>query len=300
MRRCGGGRGVTRSRILSALNALSKNKFGLIRSLHYKKSRQGTGLTLLEGERLIAEALQAGIRMETVVGSADFWSGRPDLIHRCAAAGVATWVATPKQLEALSTTEHPAGSLAVVVRPQWTEESLWRRAEQRPLLGVLAVTLQDPGNLGTIVRTLAAGAGSGAWLSAGCAEASSPKLLRASAGAVLRLPVVEQAAPAAVLEACRRQGVQTLAAAPRGGRTHTTFDLTRPALFVLGGEGGGLTPELIQACDHAVQIPMPGGVESLNVSVAGAILIYEAVRQRRLAQAAKRGNEGERALERHS
>jgi len=249
---------------------------------------------------LIVEALQSGVRMDAVVGTSDFWGQKPEWLHRCATVGVATFLATPKQMELLSTTDHPAGSLAVVARPQWAEAALWRQAEQRPLLGLLAVTLQDPGNLGTLIRTLAAAGGTGAWLSTSCAEASAPKFLRASAGAVLKLPVVEQTDPMLLIAECKQRGIQTLAAAPRGGRAHTTFDLTRPTLLVLGGEGGGLTPERVQACDATIQIPMPGGLESLNVSVAGAILIYEAVRQRRLAQAAKRGNDGDRAVERPS
>jgi RNA methyltransferase, TrmH family len=195
---------------------------------------------------------------------------------------------SPAQLQALAATEHPAGGLAVVARPSWTESELWRLTGRRAGLGVLTVGVQDPGNLGTLIRTLAAAGGTGAWLGPGCAEAASPKVLRASAGSVLRLPVIEVPEEGSVLEEVHAKGWQTLAAVPRGGRPFTTCDLTRPTLFVLGGEGQGLAPDLVQACRHAVHIPMPGGTESLNVAVAGAILIYEAVRQRRLAQAPKR------------
>jgi TrmH family RNA methyltransferase len=202
---------------------------------------------------------------------------------------VAAFTLTAKQLEILATTGHPAGSLAVVALPEWKPELLWARAGQTGFLGVLGIGLQDPGNVGGIVRTLAAAAGQGAWFSAGCAELASPKVLRASAGAVLRLPGIENAQPQEVIAGCRERGIQTLAAVVRGGRPHTSLDLTLPTLLVLGAEGEGLSAEIQAACQHAVHIPMPGGMESLNVSVAAGIILYEAVRQRRLAPAVKTG-----------
>lgn len=261
----------------------------MIRALRHKADRVASGLTLLEGERLIQEALRSGTRLDTVVGTADFWGKHPDLIHRLS-GGIRVFQVSPAQLQALAVTEHPAGCLAVVARPAWTGDELWRLTGRRTGLGMLTVGVQDPGNIGTLIRTLAAAGGTGAWLGPGCAEAASPKVLRASAGSVLRLPVVETSDASAVLAEVHARGWQSLAAVTRGGRPFTTCDLTRSTLFVLGGEGGGLAPEWVRACQHAVHIPMPGGTESLNVGVAGAVLIYEAVRQRRLAQAPKREN----------
>ena len=244
----------------------------------------------------MAEALEHGARLTAVVGLPEFWGKHPEWIHRLGAAGVAAFTLTAKQLEMLASTGHPAGSLAVVASPEWKPELLWARAGQPDFLGVLGVGLQDPGNVGGILRTLAAAAGQGAWFSEGCAELASPKVIRASAGAVLRLPGIERARPGEVLAECRRRGIQTLAAVPRGGRPHTSLDLTQPTLLVLGAEGGGLPEEIKAACDYAVHIPMPGGMESLNVAVAAGIILYEAVRQRRLAPAVKRGSEGERSM----
>jgi TrmH family RNA methyltransferase len=281
---------------IATLTPLSKTRFNRFRALHSRKERQQTGLTLLEGETLVAEALEHGARFTAVLGLPEFWGRRPDWIRRLGAAGVAAFTLTPKQLEMLAVTEHSAGSLAVVARPEWKPELLWKRAEQADFLGVLGIGLQDPGNVGGILRTLAAAAGQGAWLSEGCAELASPKVMRASAGAVLRLPGIENAQPAEVIAGCRQRGIQTLATVVRGGRTHTSLDLTLPTLLVLGAEGEGLPESVQNACDYAVHIPMPGGMESLNVAVAGGIILYEAVRQRRLAPAGKRGSEGERSM----
>ncbi|MEW6515676.1 MAG: RNA methyltransferase [candidate division FCPU426 bacterium] len=263
---------------------------GKIRALQSKKERQTTGMTLVEGERLVGDTLREGVNLESVVATAEVWARRVDLVHACATAGIQTLVATPKQFDFLATTDHPSGMLAVAACPVWREEQIWAKAQGETFFGTLLVALQDPGNFGTLVRTLAAAGGSGMWVSEGNTESASPKAVRASAGAVFHLPVVSEADPLRVIKRCRERGVQCLAAAPRQGRPHTSLDLTKPSLLVLGGEGGGLPTEVIGACDQRVQIPMPGEVESLNVATAGAILMFEGVRQRRLAQGADRRN----------
>lgn len=260
----------------------------MIRSLHSKKERLASGLTILEGEKIIVDALHSGIKMESAVGTEDFWTRHTDLIHNFATVGIDTMIATPKQMALLTVTEHPAGLIAIVKRPCWQEEMIFRDQPNSAFLGLLTVGIQDPGNLGTIIRTMAAAAGNGMWSSIGDVEVASPKTLRASAGAAFRLPVVETLEPLKVLRKCQELNIQTLAAVPKCGKTYTAFDLTAPTLIVLGGEGGGLDPTLIAACNQSIQIPMSGGTDSLNVAVAGAILIYEAVRQRRLAMVVKR------------
>jgi len=239
---------------------------------------------------LVSETLRDGVKLESVVATAEVWTRRMDLVHACSAAGVQTLLATPKQFDQLATTEHPAGMLAVATRPVWQENQLWVKARNPNFFGVMLVALQDPGNLGTLVRTLAAAGGSGLWVSTGNTEAASPKAIRASAGLVFHMPVVSDAEPLGVIQRCRGLGVQCLAASPRMGRPHTSLDLTRPCLLVLGGEGAGLMPEVMAACDQKVQIPMPGAVESLNVATAGAVLMFEVVRQRRFALGADRRN----------
>ncbi|MCK5217893.1 hypothetical protein KAR10_00115, partial [bacterium] len=177
-----------RSVFLSSLIPLSKRGCKKIRDLHSKRERLTAGFTLLESERLVEEALHEGRPLEAVIGTSDFWTRRPDLIHSFAAAGISTSIASPKQMAWLSVTEQPGGILAVVPRPTWRAEEIWKAAGHTGFIGVLGVGLQDPGNLGTLVRTLAAAGGNCMWLSRNCVELSSPKTLRASAGAVFKLP----------------------------------------------------------------------------------------------------------------
>ncbi len=245
-------------------------------------------LTLLEGERLVVEALRDGIPFEAVVGTDAFWSRRMDLIRQFSAAGIPTAKVSEKQMFMLAVTEHSAGILAVVARPVWKSEDFWEKTGGSGFLGLLTVGIQDPGNVGSLIRTMAAADGSGILLNQGNTEIGSPKILRASVGAVFRLPTIEKVVALEAISRCLAVGIQTLASVPKKGRTYTLVDWTQPTLLVLGGEGNGLNHEVIAACSQSINIPMPGEMESLNVATAGAVMIYEAVRQRRLVIAGTR------------
>jgi TrmH family RNA methyltransferase len=139
--------------------------------------------------------------------------------------------------------------------------------------------VQDPGNVGAIVRAAEAGGASGAVFSGATADPFSWKALRGSMGSALRLPAVIAAANDALIGA-RAANVRLLATVPRDGRPVFEADLRGPVGFLLGGEGPGLPQNLIEAADDRVSIPMRPPVESLNVAVAAAVLVYEALRQR--------------------
>ena len=146
-------------------------------------------------------------------------------------------------------------------------------------LGVMLETLQDPGNLGTIIRTAAAARSDGLWLSTDSVDLSHPKVLRASAGQWFRLPmatvnVVEKA------QQLQQQGVQVVATAATAALDYWQLDLLKPTVFAMGNEGAGLSAELMACTSVAVKIPVAAGVESLNVAVSTALLLYEARRQR--------------------
>lgn len=253
-----------------------------------KKERVATNMTLLEGERFISEALQSGQKVDTVVGTASFWQKRTDLLRMCASAGVFTGLVDNVQLKILAKTDTPAGALAVVEKPKWHENVVWRQREDFPFLGMIGVGLQDPGNLGALLRTIAAAGASGCWLDESCADATSPKTIRASAGALYKCPVFEDKDPMRIISACQKKEVQTVATVPHRGRPYTAIDFSKPTMLVLGSEGSGLPDDVIEKCDQRATIPMPGQMESLNVAIAGAVLIYEGIRQRKLSQAKRR------------
>lgn len=243
-----------------------------------------TNKTLLEGERFISEALLTGQQVDMVVATAAFWKKRQDLLTMCSTSGISTALVNQVQLKILCKTETPAGVLAVVDKPRWQEHLVWRRQVERPFFGLIAVGMQDPGNVGSILRTLAAADGQGCWLSPDCADTTSPKTIRASAGALYKCATFENKDPLRILAACQQKEIQTVAAVPSQGRPYGGIDFTKPTMLVIGGEGSGLTEEIRQHCDQQATIPMPGEMESLNASVAAAILIYEMLRQRKMLQ----------------
>ena len=144
---------------------------------------------------------------------------------------------------------------------------------------MLAHDVQDPGNVGALTRTAEA-AGATALVACGAtADAMGWKALRGSMGSAFRLPIAKADAYEAI-RACRQAGIQTLALAPRGGDPFFTSDFRMPTALLLGSEGAGLPAELARKADRQVSIPMHTPVESLNVAVAAALVLYEAFRQR--------------------
>jgi TrmH family RNA methyltransferase len=172
-------------------------------------------------------------------------------------------------------TEHPQGIAALVHAPAFTLQAMLHGT---PLV-VIAAGLQDPGNLGTLVRSAEAFGATGMILLPGTVSLSNPKTLRASSGSAFRLPVIAMPADDA-FAALREAGVQIVAAVARDGGEP---DLRQPVALLIGNEGSGLPEEWVAAADARVTIPCPGAVESLNAAVAGSILLYDAMRQRRIA-----------------
>ena len=170
--------------------------------------------------------------------------------------------------DALSTVETPTGLIARIAIPATF-------ATQGA--AILLDGVQDPGNVGTMLRTAAAAGLKAAYLSAGCAEAWSPKALRAGMGAQFALAIHEHADLAAIIAADPPRVLATDLAAPR-----SLYDVALPAdcHFLFGNEGAGLPPELAEAAGLRVRIPMPGAAESLNVAASAAVCLFEWVRQR--------------------
>ena len=175
-------------------------------------------------------------------------------------------------------TEHPQGVAALVEAPQFTVQAMFER--RGPPLVVIAAGLQDPGNLGTLVRSAEAFGATGMILLPGTVSLWNAKTLRASSGSAFRLPVVALTAEDA-FATLRGHGVRIFAAVARDGDSEA--DLRGPSALLVGNEGSGLPDAWIAQADARVTIPLPGAVESLNAAIAGSVLLYEAMRQRRKA-----------------
>lgn len=245
------------------------------------RRRAPSDAIVLEGARLLADASAAGVDITHVVFSAERVSRETRaLIDRLDRYGVTTTAATAAVLSAASPARSPSGVVSMARRPASDLGSLLRRA---PHLVLLAIGVQDPGNVGALIRSAEAAHASGVIVSGGSADPFGWKAIRGSMGSVFRLPAVVADSPEEVIRAARARQLRIFAAAPHHGLSLFDVSFLNPSLIVLGAEGPGLPPEMVELADETITIPMSGEVESLNVGVAGAILLYEAFRQRRAA-----------------
>lgn len=258
--------------ITSRENPLIKEAAALLKD---KKLRKETGFFVVEGARLCAEAARSGAFIRRVFLTENAQKTYAAyLTDLCQSAGEVLFV-SESVAEKLSDTKSPQGVFAVcrfAEKPVlWDEDGLF----------VLLSELQDPGNLGTVLRTCEAMAVKGVLL-CGCVDPFSPKALRSSMGCLFRLPVKVFPTTGEALALLREHEVVTYASA-----LSTTAEILPAVRFapksavLIGNEGNGLAAETIAECDHTVMIPMPGEAESLNAASAAAILIYSATNQRK-------------------
>jgi TrmH family RNA methyltransferase len=184
-------------------------------------------------------------------------------------------------------TEHPQGVAALVEAPQCKMQAMFPPPPRPAPLVVIAAGLQDPGNLGTLVRSAEAFGATGMILLPGTVSLWNAKTLRASSGSAFRLPVLALTADVA-FTALRDHGVRILAAVARDGYGET--DLRGPSALLIGNEGSGLPEAWIAQADARVTIPFSGAVESLNAAIAGSVLLYDAMRQRQKAETIDQGH----------
>ena len=237
------------------------------------------GLLLLDGPHLVADALAANVKIEHAVAA----SAASDdaeigpLLAQLSARGIDTALASSAVMAGVSPLRSPSAIVAIARRP---EANIGRSyAGASPLLLIVS-DVQDPGNMGAIVRVAEAGGATGVLAAGISADPYGWKALRGSMGSALRLPVARvEDAERAVAEA-RSGGCAVIATAPRGGRSVFDVDLRSPAAVLIGGEGQGLPHALMASADERITIPMEAPVESLNAAVTAAIIVYEAHRQR--------------------
>jgi TrmH family RNA methyltransferase len=243
------------------------------------KERSQDGLVLVEGARLLQEARESGAELVEVAFSPA--AGRSprarDLLRRLADEGVPLRSLDARLLSSISEVETSQGILALARRPAFDDEAPFAGT---PLV-LVAVAVQNPGNLGGLLRTAEAAGATGALLTAGTADPFSTKALRGSMGSAFRLPTRTGSSIKDSLALLRRRGIATVAAYATASVRYDEADFRRPVAFLLGNEGAGLPHEVITAADLRVGIPMHGSVQSLNVGVAAGVLLFEAARQRR-------------------
>jgi len=248
----------------------------LYRSLDKRKARKDQGLLPLEGSRLVTEAVGSGLGLKVVLLHEGYDPGNFAVLEKLEQKVPVQRVAAGLFAQ-IAHTDSPQGILAVAQHPAHCLQDVFL---QSPSLLLVADRLQDPGNLGTMVRSAAACGASGAVLLPGTVDISNPKALRATMGALFRLPVVEVALDE-LLAGIRRHGLRLMASCAGGDLTYDRVDWRVPTAVVIGNEGAGVSEDVLSVVDSTVSVPMAGGVESLNAAIAMSVIFFEAARQRR-------------------
>ena len=244
-------------------------------------SRGGAGQPLLlDGTHLVSEAVAAGIHLQHVLVAADALETR-EITELLAQAGsrVEVAAASSSVMDAVSPVRSSSPIVAIGSRPPETRSPF----EAASPLVVVACDVQDPGNLGAIIRVAEAAGASGVIVAGASADPFGWKALRGSMGSALRLPIATAASVDDAVDEARAHHAQIVATVPRDGVPLHESHLARPTALLIGSEGPGLPAHVIHAADVRVTVPMEPQVESLNAAVAAAVLLYEAYRQRNLA-----------------
>lgn len=235
------------------------------------------GECAVEGVRIIEEAIRSGLHLRAVLFSETGQTRAGRLLPQVAAQAE-TLLLPEKLFTSVVPSETPQGVAALVRMNSFVLEDLLTE-EGHPALVVAVAGVQDPGNLGTILRSAEAFNAGGVLLGENTVSAYNSKVVRASAGSIFRLPVVKQDLQTA-LAALRGRGLRLLATSSHQGAAISEADLKSPLALLVGSEGAGLAREILAQVDEVVAIPHSPRVESLNAGVAASIVLYEAARQR--------------------
>jgi rRNA methylases len=259
--------------ITSRKNETVRHAVRLSSSAEYRRK---TGLFLAEGARLCADAVQSGVGVDTLFYTARAQEKYGDYLNGILPAARQAFEVEPHVAELLAGTQSTQGIFCICDMPRRAAGLAELKAD-RHCLALEAI--QDPANLGAVLRTAEALGIGGVVLAGNCCDIYSPKVLRASMGAVFRLPFYLAGGMADAAAQMNRMGFATLAAVPDASAEKITeCDFLHPSVIAVGNEGNGLTEEAIAACSRRVTIPMAGRAESLNASASAAILMWEMMR----------------------
>ncbi|MCL1843537.1 MAG: RNA methyltransferase [Defluviitaleaceae bacterium] len=244
----------------------------MLKNLKTKKGRDESGLFMVEGEKFISE-IPGHYKIKQYLFSRKYADSHDLSLYKKKAA---CEVIRDSLFQSLADTVTPQGIIAVCEK---IPHRLCNLLQPGGFI-LMGECLNDPGNAGTLVRTAAAAGAAGAIFTQGSCDIFSPKVLRAAAGAVLRLPIISDAATATTLSELKSSGVQIFSAHPRGTVLPYELNLRESFCLLVGNESHGISKEAESLSDALVRLPMTHETESLNASAAGSILLYEAVRQR--------------------
>lgn len=256
--------------ITSHANPLIKQ----IRSLHQKKGRQETGLFLVEGIHPVGEAIEAGWQIEALVYAPDLLTSdfALHMVEEQTHRGMRCLALGGELFTAISDKDNPQGILAIARQRSQNPDSL---SPENITFAAAAVSPQDPGNVGTILRTLEAVGADGLFLLDGGVELYHPSVVRASMGALFWERVI-QASFEDFIKWSKKYGYQLVGSSAYARTNYREFQRgNKPTILLLGNEQKGLSPEQVAVCDYVLSMPMKGRVSSLNLAVAAGVLLYQ-------------------------
>jgi len=257
------------------MERISSRQNALVRQFRDVAQGDIADALLLDGDHLIQEAIASDVAIDVAAFSDRLAAG--PLAVRLQHAGIRVVMVSEAVLDAMSPVQSPSGVVAIARRPG---ASLDRAFAKTPQLVLMLHDVQDPGNVGAVIRAAEGCGATGVVCSERTADPFGWKALRGAMGSTFRMPLAVRQPLHEAIAAARSTGLRICATTVRGGTPLAACDLRVPAAIVLGGEGFGLPDDLVDAADVRVTIPMHPPVESLNVAIAAALVIYEAARQR--------------------
>lgn len=260
--------------MLVKIESQDNNRIKLVRKLQSKKGRDETGKFVIEGMNLVSEAIERGVAIDFVMVSSEF-DGGSFLVDCINSESVLVCEVSAQLMNKIADADNGVGILAVIDKAVIEPKNVELSSDANVLV---LDRLQDPGNIGTMIRTAVAAGYSMIYAIKGTADILSPKVLRATAGMIFDMPVVYVKDAGELREILHRFGLKIAVTAVDGGVPYYQADLKKGVALVIGNEGNGVSDEMLDAADIKVTIPMNGEIESLNAAVSAAILMYETVR----------------------
>jgi len=261
--------------MIRKISSANNKEIKLFRRLQASRYyRNSCSLGVLEGERLLAEAISAGIPLRSVFYTHEFLQRAPRILHTIPKQ-TQHYLLQASLFSRISDTPSPQGIAAIFHLPLPASQPM----RKHPYC-VLLDGIQDPGNMGSIARTATAAGVDALFLGPGCVDPYNPKAVRASMGSFFRLPPVILKDLKAQVEEWQKAGYLLLAADPHGETVYFNADYNGRVMLMIGSEARGLEPWLLKSAHQRLKIPLLNKIESLNAAAAAAILIYEGVRRR--------------------
>ncbi len=265
------------------ITSCANRTFKQLKALARKSYRDKYGMFIIEGTRLVEHAMKTQADIIHIVISETFEedkNGQLFLQHFNTlqkSKEIEVYKMSAPMFKEIANTDTPQGIAAVIRTKSISLEQVQIPAEA---FFVLCDELQDPGNLGTIIRTADAAGADAILLSKGCADVYNPKTVRASMGSLFSVPIIKVEDVAMVSRSLKQKGLQLVIGDITATRQHFEVDMKKSVVLVIGNEANGVSAPMIQLADEKVKIPVIGSAESLNASIAAGILMYEVVRQR--------------------